>query len=165
MRIQYPKAVSLLISTVIILLAPLQLMAVADEKTSSEQIISQYYESFNAREYDKLYSLIDDNITHQFNFEPEMQGKKAFIDFITQGTSNYDEKVTDYVLMSGDDQKSYATICKIDGKYLKTDESGIEAKGQEYQIEVLNYFEIENNKITRAKCYFNEQDWVLQVAS
>lgn len=50
----------------------------------------------------------------------------------------------------------------VNGKYLKTDESKIPAKGQDYKLDVFNYFEIRNNEIIDAKCFFDESKLIEQ---
>lgn len=130
---------------------------------NTQKIVADFYQFFNASELDKLFSLIDDDVIQEFNYVKTF-GKDNFIKFMTTSKINYDEQVGDYILMVSLDGRCATTYFKVKGKYNHTDDSALPANGQSYELMVINYFEIQNNKIVKGCCWFNEEDWVRQVS-
>ncbi|HYF97644.1 MAG TPA: hypothetical protein VD770_01535 [Coxiellaceae bacterium] len=128
-----------------------------------QEIVENFYRFFNASEFESLFSLIDDSMIHEINYV-QTKGKDKFIDFILKNKKHYDETVSDYVLMSSDDMNCLTTKFKVKGKYVHTDDSALPASNQDYELDVINYFEIKNNKIVKGLCWFNENEFIRQVA-
>jgi steroid delta-isomerase-like uncharacterized protein len=133
-------------------------------REQSQKLVENFYNYFNALELDKIYTLVSDDVKHEMNNSGIEKGKAAFIEMMKKSTKHYREKVENVVYMVSDDGKNVATKFDFKGNYISTDESQIPAKNQPYQASAINYFEIENGKITYAACWFNEDDWKKQVS-
>lgn len=133
----------------------------SEKSVTSEQskaIIESFYHYFNTANLDKLFSLISEDIENEINYAEAMKGKEKAIKFIKYNMEHYDEHASDYTYMISDDGNHVAVKLKVTGKYIKTDQSNIPAIGQNYELTVFNYFEIKNNQIFKAKCYFDESE-------
>lgn len=143
-------------------------VALDEEETmnckKAQEVVEDFYKYFNASELDKLFGLIDDNIVHQINYGKVMFGKDEFIKYVTSSLQHCEEQVTDCILMTSENNRSVAAKFTTKGKYLHADESAIPAKGQNYELSVINYFEIENGKIVNARCWYDENAWIQQVS-
>jgi len=62
------------------------------------------------------------------------------------------------------DGSSISAKLKVKGKYILTDDFSIPANGQYYELEVINYFELQDNKIIKGICWFNEDDFIRQIS-
>jgi steroid delta-isomerase-like uncharacterized protein len=130
-------------------------------KTS--EIIKNFYDYFNASDLEKLFSLIDDNFIHEINYVQSI-GKDEFVAYITANKKNYNEHISDYTLMISDDSRHATTKFTVKGKYLHTDETLVPAHGQVYELQAVNMFEIDNDKIIKGSCWFNENEWHRQMS-
>jgi steroid delta-isomerase-like uncharacterized protein len=134
-------------------------------KETTQQVIEDYYACFNRKVYEAILPLIADRIKHSFNYENEEIGADKFKAAIISNMKHYDEQIGSYDLMISDDGRSVVTKFLLKGKYIVTDTSLIPASGQKYELEVFNYFEIDNGKIICGKAFFDEDSWRKQVAS
>ena len=94
----------------------------------------------------------------------QTRGKDKFITFIAANKKNYKEHIDNYILMVSADGRYATTKFIVKGKYMSTDDSLLPATQQGYELEVINYFEIENNKIIKGSCWYNESEWLRQVS-
>jgi steroid delta-isomerase-like uncharacterized protein len=133
-------------------------------KSETKKTIEQFYQYFNAREMDNLYALIADNVTHQINYHDELAGKEAFKSYMVENQHYFQEFVTDPIFMFSEDGHHATIKFTVKGKYLITDASKIPAHGQSYELVALNYFEVNNGKIVKARCWYDENDWKRQVS-
>lgn len=131
--------------------------------TKAEEIIKNFYTYFNNCELDKLFSLIDENVVFEINYI-KSSGLVTYKEYISTSKKHYDERIDDYLFMVSPDGKSVTTKFIVKGKYIATDQSAIPATGQSYQLAVVNYFEIEDDKITKGGCWFDDNAWIEQVA-
>lgn len=142
-------------------------LTAGDNKVSRDktrQIIANFYKYFNASELDKLYSLISDDFEHELNYDGIEKGKKAFIKHIAANKMHFDEHIGNYTIMLSDDGHSATTKFIVKGKYISTDDSGIPANGQNYELDVINYFEIKNGLIVKGRAYFDQNAWASQMS-
>jgi len=130
---------------------------------NAQEVIKDFYKYFNEAASDKLFALIADDIVHQINYGEVMFGKDEFIKYVTTSMNHCKEHVTDCILMTGENNRSVAAKFTTIGKYFHTDQSAIPAKGQNYELSVINYFEVENGKIVTARCWYDENAWIQQV--
>jgi len=133
------------------------------QREQSKNIIENFYHYFNTENLEKLFTLISDEIENEINFEPMMKGKEKALEYMQYNMEHYNEKAHDYIYMISDDGRYVSVNLKVSGKYLKTDKSNIPALGQSYHLNVVNIFELKNNQIIKAKCYFNEDDLLQQL--
>ncbi len=130
-------------------------------RAQTQKIIENLYQYFNAAEMDKVVSLVSDDFTLEVNYGGIISGKEAYKKHLIE---NKHEHVDSYILMISEDGRHATTKLKVKGKYINTDASKIPAKGQPYELTALNYFELENGKIVKASCWFDDNDWVRQVS-
>lgn len=122
----------------------------------SKTIIENFYHLFNSANLEKLFSLIADDIENEINYGGIMKGKAKAIEFMKYNMEHYDERVNECTYMISQDGRHITVKLNVSGKYIKTDQSNIPATGQRYELDVINYFEVENNQIIKAECYFDE---------
>jgi steroid delta-isomerase-like uncharacterized protein len=130
----------------------------------SKEIIQKFYKFFNEVKLDQLFDLIAEDIVHEFNYQ-ENYGKAAFIKFMEYSVHHYDEQVDNVIYMVSDNGRQVTTKFTTHGKYKTTDSTLIPAHNQQYTIAVVNYFEIDEGKIIRANCYFNENEIIKQLGA
>ncbi len=134
-------------------------------REQTQKIIENLYQYFNAAEMDKVVSLVSDDFTLEVNYGGVISGKEAYKKHLIENKLKYyDEHVESYILMISEDGLNATTKLKVKGKYINTDASKIPAKGQPYELTAINYFELENGKIVKASCWFDDNDWVRQVS-
>lgn len=129
----------------------------------SKTVIENFYHYFNNANLESLFSLIAEDIENQINFGEVMKGKNKAIEFMRYNMEHYDERANNYTYMVSDDGRYITVKLEVTGKYIKTDASNIPAIGQNYQLKVINYFEVENNQIIKAECYFDEAELFKQL--
>lgn len=132
-------------------------------QSPAEKIVENFYHYFNSSQLEKLYALISDDITHEINYGGIEKGKEKFIEHIVLTKKHFEEHLYDFVIMASKDDRSVTTRFKVKGKYIHTDPSFMPAKGQTYELTVMNYFEIEHGKITAGRCWFDENEFQRQV--
>lgn len=129
----------------------------------SKALIRQYYDSFNAKNWDQFISLLDDYVIHEVNQGEKEVGKNLFKKFIDRMNISYDEKIEDVIIFESDLANLFAVQYIVHGKYLKTDPGLPEACGQVYQVKGAAFFEIEEGKIKAITNYYNLTEWIDQV--
>lgn len=129
----------------------------------AKMVVEKFYKYFNALDFDKLFSLVSEDIAHEVNYDGVMTGKDEFIKYMKDSIELYQENVGNCVYMISDDGRNVTVKFIVNGKYIKTDKTMIPAKGQKYVLTVFNYFEIENNKIVKAQCFYDEKDMASQL--
>ena len=129
-----------------------------------KDLIVQYYQRFNAADYDGMLALLDENVVHEPSQGTPRHGKEQFRAFLRHMEACYREQVIDPVVMSSEDGSRAAAEFMLGGTYLKTDGDLPAARGQQYRLRVGAFFEIRDNRITRVSNHYNLQDWLQQIA-
>jgi len=129
---------------------------------SSTEIVQKFYQYFNETKTDELFDLFSENCIHELNYHTEY-GKEKIIEYIEYSYAHYDEKIHDLVIMSSSEGKYVTAKFITKGIYQTTDSSLIPARDQPYTLEVVNYFEIEDGKIIKGSCYFDEKSLEMQL--
>jgi steroid delta-isomerase-like uncharacterized protein len=133
-------------------------------RENSQKLIENFYANFNALELDKMVAVLSEDVKHEMNKGGLEKGKAAFSEMMKKSTKHYNEKVGNVIYMVSDDGKHVATKFEFTGKYISTDDSQIPAKNQPYQGTAINYFEIENGKITYTASWYDENEWKKQIS-
>ena len=76
---------------------------------------------------------------------------------------NYDEQISDLVIMFDESRKKAAAEFMVEGRYLESELALPEAKGQYYKIKGGTFFELQDDLIVRVTSYYNLAEWVKQV--
>lgn len=124
------------------------------------EVIKAYYNAFNEQDYEKMLSLLSEDIKHGINEGSIVSGKSAFRKFLARMDHHYQEQVKELQVLQGEDSSRMAAEFKIDGIYKETDEGLPEANGQSYYISVGAFFDVKDGKITRITNYYNLSNWI-----
>ncbi|HUH73991.1 MAG TPA: ketosteroid isomerase-related protein [Chitinophagales bacterium] len=123
-------------------------------------IVAQYYQAFNDKNWSKMIALADENIQHDSNEGATTLGIEAFKKFVDKMEVAYDEKLIDIVLLSEPTNARVAAEFIVNGTYLHTEEGLPIAKGQKYVLPAGAFLEVKNDKITRVTTYYNLEHWI-----
>ena len=131
----------------------------------SSEIIRSYYAAFNAREWEKFFSLLTEDVVHDLNQGARETGKAEFRKFMDRMNASYSEQIVDIAISVNADGDRAAAEYVVLGTYLKTDEGLPPANGQTYRLPGGAFFEIRDGKVARVTNYYNLQDWLRQVGA
>ncbi len=127
---------------------------------TAKDIVAQYYQAFNDKDWNKMLSLVDENIQHDSNQGTTSYGIENFKKFVKKMEVAYNEELTEMVLMSEPTNTRVAAEFIVNGTYLETDEGLPIAKGQKYVLPAGAFLEVRNEKITRVTTYYNLELWI-----
>ncbi len=131
----------------------------------TRDIITRYFDAFNAGDSDTMLSLVSDDVQHFVNQGELRQGRAAFAEFCSHMGVSYREELRDMVIFTNEDGSRAAAEFTVHGEYLQTDPGLPEARGQRYTLPAGSFFALEGGKITRITTYYNLQDWIRQVSA
>ncbi|MCC5963232.1 MAG: nuclear transport factor 2 family protein [Rhodobacteraceae bacterium] len=131
----------------------------------TRDIITRYFDAFNAGDSDTMLSLVSDDVQHFVNQGALRQGRAAFAEFCSHMGVSYREELRDMVIFTSDDGRRAAAEFTVHGEYLETDPGLPEARGQRYTLPAGSFFALDEGKITRITTYYNLQDWIRQVSA
>lgn len=127
---------------------------------SIKSIIQSYYDAFNEGNDEKVCSLLHKDVIHDINQGGAEIGVDKFHSFLKHMRNCYDEQVYDLVIFSDESQQKGSAEFHVKGKYIKTDGSLPQAKGQTYDLRVGAFFDLTNNQISRVTTYYNLKEWL-----
>ena len=133
--------------------------------TETTDLITRYYEAFNAQDVDGMLDCLTEDIVHDVSQGARRTGKDVFGAFLAHMNTCYRETLSNIVVMTSPDGSRAAAEFDLDGTYLKTDEGLPEANGQTYALPVGTFFEIRDGKISRVSTHYNLRDWTEQVVN
>lgn len=128
-------------------------------------VLEQYYQFFNAGNYEGMLSLLADDVVHEPSQGAPRKGKQTFREFLQHMENCYKEQVIDPVIMTNPDGTRAAAEFMLNGTYLQTDGDLPAARGQQYRLRVGTFFEISGGHITRVSNHYNLQDWTNQISA
>ena len=131
----------------------------------TRDIITRYFDAFNAGDSDTMLSLVSDDVQHFVNQGELRQGRAAFAEFCSHMGVSYREELRDMVIFTSDDGSRAAAEFTVHGEYLQTDPGLPEARGQRYVLPAGSFFALRDGRITRVTTYYNLQDWIAQVSA
>jgi steroid delta-isomerase-like uncharacterized protein len=127
---------------------------------TSLEIVQAYYDAFNARNWDEMLSLVDENIIHEPNQGKPRIGKDLFTEFMQHMDASYAETLKDIVLFSSTAEGRIAAEFVVHGTYKKAEEGLPPAYGQSYVLPAAAFLEVRGGKITRVTTYYNLELWI-----
>ncbi|HEX4894797.1 MAG TPA: ketosteroid isomerase-related protein [Solimonas sp.] len=130
---------------------------------ATAELIRRYYASFNDRDWNTFFGLLDEDVVHDLNQGARETGKAAFRAFIDRMNASYSEQIVDISISTTTDGRRAAAEYVVLGTYLKTDTDLPEARGQTYRLPGGAFFEVRDGLVTRVTNYYNLQDWLKQV--
>ncbi|MEY3661222.1 MAG: hypothetical protein RLZZ169_2048 [Pseudomonadota bacterium] len=128
-------------------------------------VLEQYYQCFNAGNYDGMLALLSDDVVHEPCQGAPRHGKALFRDFLQHMERCYREQVHAPCLLYSADGKRAAAEFLLTGTYLSTDSDLPPARGQTYRLRVGTFFELNAGQITRVSNHYNLQDWLRQIGA
>lgn len=139
------------------------LKKIEGNKMETQKLIENYYQAFNSKNFEKMLSLLSEDVVHDINQGDRMTGKAAFKSFLADMDRYYDEHLEGINIMVNHDgsRASAEFICQ--GTYKNTCEGLPPAKGQKYNLPVGCFFEVKGGQILRVTNYYNMNDWLKQV--
>jgi steroid delta-isomerase-like uncharacterized protein len=130
-----------------------------------KSVLDQYYQCFNAGNYEGMLALLADDVVHEPSQGDPRKGKQLFREFLQHMERCYKEQVLDPVLFVSADGKRGAAEFMLTGTYLKTDSDLPPARGQQYRLRVGTFFEFDGSRITRVSNHYNLQHWLRQISA
>lgn len=127
---------------------------------TSLQIIQQYYEYFNQKNWQGMLSLLHPEVRHESNQGDVRIGIGKFTDFLKKMNDCYDEKLTDIVFFTEPSQERIAVEFTVNGIYKKADEDLPPAHNQSYVLPAAAFLELKEGKISRVTTYYNLTLWL-----
>ncbi len=127
------------------------------------QLVQKFYDFFNAEDFEAYRNILAEDFSHQVNFEELDAGVNPFIEFLQDNQKHYKEKIENPLIMVSEDGRHASAKCVVTGEYVLTDESGIQAQGQTYRLDVIHFFEIKDEKVSRGCGWYDQSDWEKQV--
>ncbi|MDS9466330.1 ketosteroid isomerase-related protein [Paracoccus sp. MBLB3053] len=131
----------------------------------TKELITAYYDAFNAGRTDEMLAYLHDEIEHHVNEGQIRRGKDQFREFNAHMTRCYKELLTDIVVFANDAGDRAAAEFVVNGTYLQSDEGLPEANGQKYVLPAGTFFSVRDCKISRVTTYYNLADWTRQVSA
>lgn len=129
----------------------------------ARETIETYFEAFNASDYDRLLSLLDEDVVHDINQGNREIGREKFSWFLARMRQHYDERIDDLVIMTTPDGSRAAAEYTLRGTYLVTAEDQPPASGQTYSIAAGVFFDFDDGRISRITACCNLRAWVRQI--
>ena len=129
-----------------------------------KSVLDQYYQAFNAGNYEGMLALLSDDVLHEPSQGEPRQGKPLFREFLQHMERCYKEQVIDPVIFVNEDGTRAAAEFMLTGTYLQTDSDLPPAKGQMYRLRVGTFFELANGRITRVSNHYNLNHWLRQIS-
>lgn len=137
--------------------------AESQSRIQTAKLIRSYFDAFNNNNTEAMIDHVSDDIIHDVNQGERREGKDKFREFNAQMTKNYQETLTDIVVMVSKDGSRAAAEFTVNGTYLNTDHNLPPATGQTYKLPAGTFFEIRGDKISRVTTFYNLTDWTNQV--
>lgn len=124
------------------------------------EIVEQYYEAFNNRNWAGMLALLDPQIRHEVNQGETRIGLEKYESFLKHMDESYEETLKDIVLMSDAGGARIGAEFVVHGIYKKGEEGLPPAYGQSYILPAGAFLEVHNGKITRVTTYYNLPRWI-----
>ncbi|HKU42343.1 MAG TPA: ketosteroid isomerase-related protein [Polyangiales bacterium] len=131
----------------------------------TSQVIRNYYDAFNRRDYPAMLALLSPDVVHDVNQGAREVGKAKFEAFLARMDQAYRERLEELMVMEDDSGTRCAAEFVVDGTYLQADPGFPPAHGQRYRLPAGAFFELSAGLITRVTTYYNLEDWLNQVRS
>jgi steroid delta-isomerase-like uncharacterized protein len=127
---------------------------------TSLQIVQQYYECFNQKNWQGMLSLLHPEVRHESNQGEVRIGIDKFTDFLKKMDECYEEHLTDMVFFTEPSNQRIATEFMVNGIYKKADDDLPPAHNQSYILPAAAFLELKEGKISRVTTYYNLTLWL-----
>jgi steroid delta-isomerase-like uncharacterized protein len=126
-------------------------------------IVKAYYEYFNQKNYEGMFSLVSADIRHEVNQGEVRLGIEKYREFVHSMDVAYDETLTQLVYLANEEGTRFACEFVVNGIYKQGDEPP--AHNQPYVLPAGAFLEIQDGKITRVTTYYNLPLWIKLVTT
>ena len=124
-------------------------------------IVKQYYDSFNARDFEGMLALLSPDVRHEPNQGKVRIGLDLFTEFLQKMDWAYEEKLSDFCFYKAENQPNRIAVEFIVQGIYKAAEPGMpEAKGQPYTLPASAFLEVSEGKICRVATFYNLEHWL-----
>jgi steroid delta-isomerase-like uncharacterized protein len=127
---------------------------------TSLQIVKQYYEYFNQKNWQGMLSLLHPEVRHESNQGDVRIGIDKFTDFLKKMDECYEEQLTDMVFFTESSNQRIATEFTVNGIYKKADDDLPPAHNQSYVLPAAAFLALKEGKISRVTTYYNLTLWL-----
>ena len=127
-------------------------------------IVKQYYNAFNEKNFDGMLALLHPEVRHEPNQGEVRVGIEKFTEFMKMMDDSYEETLTDMVFFTEPTDKRVSVEFVVNGIYKKGDEGFPEAHGQKYVLPAAAFLEVTDEKISRVTTYYNLELWIKLVS-
>jgi steroid delta-isomerase-like uncharacterized protein len=127
---------------------------------TSLQIVQQYYEYFNQKNWQGMLSLLHPEVRHESNQGDVRIGIDKFTDFLKKMDECYEEQLTDMVFFTESSNQRIATEFTVNGIYKKADDDLPPAHNQSYVLPAAAFLALKEGKISRVTTYYNLTLWL-----
>ncbi|MES2520903.1 MAG: nuclear transport factor 2 family protein [Bacteroidota bacterium] len=127
---------------------------------NSLQIVQQYYEYFNQKNWNGMLSLLHSEIRHESNQGDVRIGIENFTAFLQKMDECYEENLTDMVFFTEPSDQRIAAEFTVNGIYKKADEGLPPAHNQTYILPAASFLALTDGKISRVTTYYNLPLWI-----
>ncbi len=136
-----------------------------DRSMKTYGLIQSYYLAFNNRDLAELLKTLHPEVTYDTFLGETKTGFDAFKKHMEFCFECVKETIHDLIILSSNDDQNAAAKFICDGEYVKTITGYPEACNQKYSVECYTFFELRDDLIYRVTSYFNEKNWLAQLAA
>jgi steroid delta-isomerase-like uncharacterized protein len=127
---------------------------------TSLQIVQQYYEYFNQKNWQGMLSLLHTEVRHESNQSDVRIGIDKFNDFLKKMDECYEEQLTDMVFFTESSNQIIAAEFTVNGIYKKADDDLPPAHHQSYVLPAAAFLALKEGKVSRVTTYYNLTLWL-----
>ena len=131
---------------------------------TSLEIVQNYYNAFNAKNWAAMLALVSPDIRHEPNQGEVRIGLEKFTEFLSMMDTSYEETLTDMVFFTEPSGHRIAVEFTVSGRYKQGEPGFPEAHGQSYQLPAAAFVEVSDEKIIRVTTFYNLPLWISQVS-
>lgn len=131
---------------------------------SALEIVREYYDRFNKRNWQGMLDLLHDDIRHEPNQGEPRIGKELFTAFLKHMDDCYEETLTDMVFYTEPNNERVAAEFTVNGIYKKGEEDLPAAHGQKYVLPAASFLTVKEGKIARVATFYNLPLWIKLVS-
>ncbi len=135
-----------------------------NEIVMANQLVNNYYHTLLLEDLSGFLNLLSDDVVHEINQGSTEIGKAKFKIFMEEQFSHGKINIKDLIVLTSEDGQYATSRYLCSGKYSKSANGYPPAKGQLWELPVVTFFKIKDNKISHVAVYFNEKDFVHQVS-
>ena len=138
--------------------------ATPNRSAELKAISEAYYTAYNAEDIEGQIKIMADDVIYHSNSDKIRTGTQAYRKYTEGLFKEIDEKCIDIKYFVDEAQGVVTAQSRAEGKYVTSSDGLPKAKGQKYNIPVVEVFEIKSGKISKLTTYYNEDLWKTQIS-